>query len=80
METPLIYIFSANFVCDINWERNRDKLGRKVSAIKAINVHVLSPLTIRKASIHHDEFRNENKNSHLRCFQTNRCDLSFVLI
>lgn len=28
METPLIYIFSANFVCDINRERNRDKLGR----------------------------------------------------
>lgn len=64
METPLIYIFSANFVCDINWERNTDKLGRKVSAIKAINVHVLSPLTIRMVSIHHTEFRNENKNIH----------------
>lgn len=68
MEIFFIYIFSVNFVCDINWECNMDKLGCKVFVIKVINVYVLSLFIICKVLIYYDEFRNENKNSNLRCF------------
>lgn len=62
MEIFFIYIFSVNFVCDINWECNMDKLGCKVFVIKVINVYVLSLFIICMVLIYYIEFRNENKN------------------